>query len=260
MYEQFTLAVSWFSFALDDQVQSVSSALKLSLCLVPVGNIILPGNTVSLNYFGRSCSLRVETIRGEDGVTLHRPDPPSGLGPDTEESSVMDSVLDSTSADLSLQLSLLTVDDHSAEGAPSTPGEPGPAESGAAEPGPAASTPRRPAPLPSLSSPSYISQNPPGVSLQSSEAAPPGGALSTDTFYCLSCSTKVSFRVRAGPEDPDPEGKRSKVTYSMIGGLSSQLDAIRETIELPLKHPELFTSYGTTHFKTVRCKPGLHLS
>ncbi|XP_010744222.3 ATPase family protein 2 homolog [Larimichthys crocea] len=220
-----------------------------------VGNIILPGNVISLTYFGRSCSLRVETIKGEDGGILHRPAPVPGLGPDTEESSVVNSVLDSTSVDLSLQLSLLTVDDNNADGAPSTPGEPGPA----------ASTPRRPANLPSLSSPpspctpSYNSQNPPigseedvvspEPSLSSEQAekpptAPPGGALSTDTFYCLSCSTKVSFRDRAGQEDSDTEAKRSKVTYSMIGGLSSHLDVIRETIELPLKHPELFSKYG----------------
>uniref|UniRef100_A0A8C9XZB1 AFG2 AAA ATPase homolog A n=1 Tax=Sander lucioperca TaxID=283035 RepID=A0A8C9XZB1_SANLU len=218
-------------------------------------SIILPGNVIPLTYFGRSCSLRVETIRGEDGVTIHRPAPPPGLGPDTDESSVMTSVLDSTSADLSLQLSLLTVDDNSADGAPSTPGEPGPA----------ASTPRRPAHLPSLSSPaapctpSCNSQNPPAetaedaVSLEGSlsseqaekiPTAPPGGALSTDTFYCLSCSTKVGFRDRAGQEDADAEAKKSKVNYSMIGGLSSQLDVIRETIELPLKHPELFSNYG----------------
>ncbi|XP_076595146.1 ATPase family gene 2 protein homolog A [Chaetodon auriga] len=219
-----------------------------------VGNIILPGNVISLTYLGRSCSLRVETIRGEDGVTLHRAAPPAGLGPDTEESCVMSSVLDSTSADLSLQLSLLTVDDNNADGAPGTPGEPGPA----------ASTPRRPANLPSLSSPlapctpSYNSQNPPAasveddVSLESSlsseqpektHTAPPGGAQSTDTFYCLSCSTTVRLRDRTA-RDPHAEAKRSKVTYAMIGGLSSQLDVIRETIELPLKHPELFSSYG----------------
>ncbi|XP_042274364.1 ATPase family protein 2 homolog [Thunnus maccoyii] len=217
-----------------------------------VGNIVLPGNVLSLTYFGRSCSLRVEAVRGEDGITLQRPPPPSGLGPDTEESSVMNSMLDSTSADLSLQLSLLTVDDNG------TPGMPG-------EPCPAASTPLRQANLPSLYSasapttPSYNSQNPPAgtggntVSLEGSlsseqaekiPTASPAGALSTDTFYCLSCSTKVSFRDRAGQEDPDAEAKRSKVTYSMIGGLCSQLDVIRETIELPLKHPELFSNYG----------------
>ncbi|XP_032383248.1 ATPase family protein 2 homolog [Etheostoma spectabile] len=220
-----------------------------------VGNIILPGNVIPLTYFGRSCSLRVETIRGEDGVTLRRPAAPPGLGPDTDESCVMTSVLDSTSADLSLQLSLLTVDDNSADGAPSMHGEPGPA----------ASTPHRPAHSPSLSSPaapftpSCNSQNPSAEtaedafsledSLSSEQAektptAPSGGVLSTDTFYCLSCTTKVSFQDRAGQEDADTEAKMSKVKYSMIGGLSSQLDVIRETIELPLKHPELFSNYG----------------
>uniref|UniRef100_A0A671V6L8 AFG2 AAA ATPase homolog A n=1 Tax=Sparus aurata TaxID=8175 RepID=A0A671V6L8_SPAAU len=233
----------------------VKSGDEVMLHPLTVGNIILPGNVISLTYFGRSCSLRVETIRGEDGVTLHRPAPPAELGPDTEESSVMNSVLESTSADLSLQLSLLTVDDGDADRAPSTPGEPGPA----------ASTPLRPANLPSLSAspapytPSYTSQNPPAgsaedaVSLESSlcseqaekiPAAPAGGAQSSDTFYCLSCSTKVSFRNRAGREDPDADAQRAKVMYSMIGGLSSQLDVIRETIELPLKHPELFSNYG----------------
>uniref|UniRef100_A0A667XQD4 non-chaperonin molecular chaperone ATPase n=1 Tax=Myripristis murdjan TaxID=586833 RepID=A0A667XQD4_9TELE len=155
------------------------------------GNVVLPGNVLSLTYFGRACSLRVEAVRGEDGVTLQRSAPPAGPDPDPEESSLTSSALGSTSADLSLQLSLLT--------------------------------PER---LPT---------------------APPAGALSTDTFYCLSCSTRVTFtdRQRAGREDPEEaEARRSKVTYSMIGGLGSQLDVIRETIELPLKHPELFSSYG----------------
>uniref|UniRef100_A0A671V6L2 vesicle-fusing ATPase n=1 Tax=Sparus aurata TaxID=8175 RepID=A0A671V6L2_SPAAU len=98
-----------------------------------------------------------------------------------------------------------------------------------------------------------VIQLPDAVSLESSlcseqaekiPAAPAGGAQSSDTFYCLSCSTKVSFRNRAGREDPDADAQRAKVMYSMIGGLSSQLDVIRETIELPLKHPELFSNYG----------------
>ncbi|XP_047441341.1 ATPase family protein 2 homolog [Mugil cephalus] len=206
------------------------------------GNVVLPGNVLSLSYFGRSCSLLVETIKGEDGATLQRPAPLQGSGPDKEESSVMES----TSADLSLQLSMLTVDDND--------------EEASCAPGPASSTPLRPAHLLSLSSPtapSYNSQNPsegetpvsPDSSLSTEQlekvsVAPPAGALGTDTFYCISCSTKVSFRGRAGQADPDAEAKSSKVTYSMIGGLSSQLDAIRETIELPLKHPELFSNYG----------------
>ncbi|XP_068596747.1 ATPase family gene 2 protein homolog A [Brachionichthys hirsutus] len=208
-----------------------------------VGTVILPGNVISLTYFGRSCSLRVEILRGEDGVTLRRQTPPPGLGPDMEESSVTDS----TSADLSLQFSSLAVDD---AGTPVTPAEP------------AASTPLRPADLPRLSSspapiaPLFDPLDPPVGSAEDAlspersvlperaedlPTAPSGGAQSTDIFYCLSCATKVSF---IGREDPDEKDTRSKVTYSMIGGLSSQLDVIRETIELPLKHPELFSNYG----------------
>ncbi|XP_026039254.1 spermatogenesis-associated protein 5 [Astatotilapia calliptera] len=213
------------------------------------GNIVLPGNVVSLSYFGRSCSLRVETIKGEDGVTLQRPAPLLGASPETEESSVMN---DSTSAELSLQLSMLSVDDNH-DATTDTP----------RELGPAASTPCRQAQPLSLSSqpvaPSHNSLNPsaglvdtavsPESSLileqaEKSSSAPPAGALSTDTFYCLSCSTKVRFKSRVGQTDPDAEAKGSKVTYSMIGGLSSQLDVIKETIELPLKHPELFSKYG----------------
>lgn len=161
--------------------------------------------------------------------------------------------LDSTPADLSLQLSLLAVNDTSVDGSPGAPGDSGPA----------ASTPRRPLALTPLSSPpapctpSSIPRDSPsgsaedGVSLGSAFGsvrtgedltAPAAGFLSSDTFYCLSGATKVSFRDRA--RQKESEDKSSKVTYSMIGGLSSQLDVIRETIELPLKHPELFSNYG----------------
>ncbi|XP_034038064.1 ATPase family protein 2 homolog [Thalassophryne amazonica] len=215
------------------------------------GNIVLPGNILSLSYFGRSCSLRVEAVTGEDGVTLPRAaPPPPGSVTEAEDSSLMTYALGSTSADLSLQLSLLTMDD-SEDGVAGTPGEPGPA----------ASTPRRPAHpfCPSLPTtpltPSNNSQNPPVVdnvaSLENSinseaekiSTAPPAGTLSTDTFYSLSCCTEICFSSKHRREQEDPDAG-SKVTYSMIGGLSSHLDAIRETIELPLKHPELFCRYG----------------
>lgn len=170
---------------------------------------------------------------------------------DLADASALDSELDSTPADLSLQLSLLTVNDTNAEESPGTPG------------GPAASTPCRPSNPHCLSSPAAASnsfQNPPtdesaegALTLESSinsdqavksPTAPPGGTQSTDTFYCLSCSTKVRFKEQPQQEEPDGESRGSKVMYSMIGGLSSQLDVIRETIELPLKHPELFSNYG----------------
>uniref|UniRef100_A0A3B3X9S1 AAA+ ATPase domain-containing protein n=1 Tax=Poecilia mexicana TaxID=48701 RepID=A0A3B3X9S1_9TELE len=158
--------------------------------------------------------------------------------PETEETYVMNC----TSADLSLQLSMLTVDDDMAPGT-------------AGEPGPAASTPLRATPLSSLSSPAApltpsSTSEPADNSFISSEqpanapTAPPGGFSSSDTFYSVTSFTKVQFSSKRGQKDLNEEASKSKVTYSMIGGLSSQLDAIRETIELPLKRPELFSSYG----------------
>ncbi|KAJ8382361.1 hypothetical protein SKAU_G00031390 [Synaphobranchus kaupii] len=75
--------------------------------------------------------------------------------------------------------------------------------------------------------------------------APPGGASSDGTFYSVCLLTKVMMVGKGGKGGEGEEvGGASRVTYAMIGGLSSQLGAIRETIELPLKHPEIFRSYG----------------
>ena len=40
-------------------------------------------------------------------------------------------------------------------------------------------------------------------------------------------------------------------TYEMIGGLDKQIKEIKEVIELPVKHPELFTSLGIAQPKGV---------
>ncbi|KAG1934617.1 ATPase family protein 2 homolog [Pimephales promelas] len=63
----------------------------------------------------------------------------------------------------------------------------------------------------------------------------------TDTFYSVCSSTALSL---SDPNERVEDDEGSKVTYSMIGGLSGQLKVIRETIELPLKHPQLFKNYG----------------
>ncbi|KAM9794936.1 ATPase family gene 2 protein homolog A [Neosynchiropus ocellatus] len=180
------------------------------------GHVVLPGSLLSVSYFGRSCSLRVDSVTGQDDVCVLRPDLP-----DVPDSSV----LDCTPADLSLQLSHLTVDDdcdHVTAGTPS----------------PTASTPCRPAVL--TSSPAVGPES--SVTSEPLPAAVCGARLSSEPFYFLSCLTKVTFSGGDRPQDPDKEARR--VTYSMIGGLGSQLDVIRETIELPLKHPELFSTYG----------------
>lgn len=42
-------------------------------------------------------------------------------------------------------------------------------------------------------------------------------------------------------------------TYDMIGGLDKQIKEIREVIELPIKHPELFTALGIAQPKVSSC-------
>ena len=43
-------------------------------------------------------------------------------------------------------------------------------------------------------------------------------------------------------------------TYDMVGGLDKQIKEIKEVVELPIKHPELFESLGVAQPK-VRCGP-----
>ena len=45
---------------------------------------------------------------------------------------------------------------------------------------------------------------------------------------------------RAEPADAKPPG----ITYEDVGGLDAELDAVREMIELPMRHPELFQALG----------------
>ncbi|XP_077465165.1 ATPase family gene 2 protein homolog A [Stigmatopora argus] len=230
-----------------------------------IGSILLPGNILSVTYFGQPCNLSVESVRGEDGGLLRKP-VFLPLSLDTEETST----LAPAPAELSLQLDQLTLDDT---------GDP---------PGtPAASTPHRHATSPpplslaspilnhldpaddcqentstlscsfnteppsqlSIASPSGTSENTSTLSCSFNTEAPsqlslasPGGTSCHDTFYVLSSTSKLSFQGQA--KQKEVQGQRGKVTYSMIGGLKSQLDVIKETIELPLKHPQLFSNYG----------------
>jgi len=43
-------------------------------------------------------------------------------------------------------------------------------------------------------------------------------------------------------------GERPNVTYSMIGGLDIQKQEIREAVELPLTHFELYKQIGIVFF------------
>jgi transitional endoplasmic reticulum ATPase len=53
------------------------------------------------------------------------------------------------------------------------------------------------------------------------------------------------------PEYTEPETRRADVTYDDLGGMGAALDQVREMIELPLKHPELFQRLGVSPPKGV---------
>jgi transitional endoplasmic reticulum ATPase len=57
----------------------------------------------------------------------------------------------------------------------------------------------------------------------------------------VTAETEVELR----PEFEEPkEARRADVTYDDIGGLGNTVDQVREMIELPLRHPELFQRLG----------------
>ncbi|XP_044158163.1 ATPase family protein 2 homolog [Bufo gargarizans] len=222
-----------------------ASAVKVEelssfLLRVMDGKIVLPGNLLNLSFYGRSCSLQVASIKGPDGGVQGPCDS------NTHESTVDHSNVDSSSLDLSLQLSSLDIEDRQDMAVTSTPSKAGESKS----------------PLPSSYSEALMEDQSIGEPCQETPQSPlcvlsgtsddsAGGSphrkaglrCSTDMFYYISPLTRVkckSPKVLSETED----GSKSKITYDMIGGLQSQLEEIRETIELPLKQPELFKAYG----------------
>ncbi|KAK2829126.1 hypothetical protein Q7C36_017116 [Tachysurus vachellii] len=199
--------------------------------------ILLPGSSFFVSYFGRKCEISVTSLKGVDGVTLSSPSPP------LPAPSHPDSDSDAAPLDLSLHLAQLNLNPSC-----STPNR----SSSSAPLAPV--TAHTPDATPSSPSTRFLSDSTvspnsetPGQSMHESHRdsksqTPSAGRNGNDTFYSVCSSTKISFTHTQDSEGEDQE--RSKVTYGKIGGLSDQLQVIRETIELPLKHPEIFKNYG----------------
>ena len=67
---------------------------------------------------------------------------------------------------------------------------------------------------------------------------------SQSIFYYISPEeTHLTIRAHGARQNEQSES-RKKVTFESIGGLQKQVALVREMIELPLKHPEMFTNYG----------------
>ncbi|XP_059377201.1 ATPase family gene 2 protein homolog A [Carassius carassius] len=167
--------------------------------------VLLPGGSVCVSYFGRQCVLEVDSVTGVDGETLRR--------------------MDGVAVDLSSQLEQLSFQESTPDPSPLTPDRS-----------------QDPSPLTPVSTPCKLSD--PALSPSEASFTDRSGRSSTDTFYTVCSSTTLSLCDPGEQDEAEEGGEGSKVTYSMIGGLSGQLQVIRETIELPLKHPELFRNYG----------------
>ena len=72
----------------------------------------------------------------------------------------------------------------------------------------------------------------------------PNQCDSQSVFYYISPEeTHLTIHAHGARQNEQSESRR-KVTFESIGGLQKQVALVREMIELPLKHPEMFTNYG----------------
>ncbi|NWT02432.1 SPAT5 protein, partial [Mionectes macconnelli] len=222
------------------------NAEEMSVCLLRNldGKIVLPGNLLAFTFYGKLCNIVVMRVKGTDGAELSAQGSVIPSDPDLERSE-----LETSALDLSLQLGRMDIGDSPEVASLSTPSKP-------MDPG----SPVTPSSVTASCQDSGQGEKTyskgDGADLaedlelagkSSSEGLPimgkTGAISNTDSFYFLSSRTRINFiepRTSVA-EDGDCE---SRVTYDMIGGLSSQLRTIRETVELPLKQPELFKSYG----------------
>ncbi|KAK4512633.1 uncharacterized protein ATC70_003337 [Mucor velutinosus] len=64
-------------------------------------------------------------------------------------------------------------------------------------------------------------------------------------IYTITEKTKISYENAAqSTKQPKPEQPNQTLSYDQIGGLSKQIEIVREMIETPLNNPGLFLKYG----------------
>ncbi|MBW3535224.1 MAG: CDC48 family AAA ATPase [Gemmatimonadetes bacterium] len=85
------------------------------------------------------------------------------------------------------------------------------------------------------------------------------GSFALQEIRLVVVSTKPRGIVRITPETDiellpeyrEPETRRADVTYDDVGGMGRTIEQVREMVELPLKHPELFQRLGISPPKGV---------
>ncbi|KAM9236768.1 ATPase family gene 2 protein homolog A [Leptosomus discolor] len=223
------------------------NAEEMSVCLLRNldGKIVLPGNLLAFTFYGRLCNIVVMKVKGTDGAELTAQG--SAVSSDTQEPDLERSDLETSSLDLSLQLGKMDIGDSpevastSTPSKPMDPGSPVTPSSAVAANGQDSGQGDK---IYSKGDGADLTDDLEMAGKGGSEGLPLTGAISnTDAFYFISSRTRINFVETRTNVAEDSDGE-SRVTYDMIGGLSSQLKTIRETVELPLKQAELFKSYG----------------
>ncbi|MFC7250696.1 CDC48 family AAA ATPase [Halomicroarcula sp. GCM10025324] len=79
------------------------------------------------------------------------------------------------------------------------------------------------------------------IPLKVADTDPSGTVVITDSTE-IQVSEKPAEQIRGG--EPSDGRETPDVTYEDIGGLDGELEQVREMIELPMRHPELFQQLG----------------
>ncbi|QSG05893.1 CDC48 family AAA ATPase [Halapricum desulfuricans] len=79
------------------------------------------------------------------------------------------------------------------------------------------------------------------IPLKIAETDPEGTVVVTDQTE-IEISEQPAEQITGGPQQDERE--TPSVTYEDIGGLDEELEQVREMIELPMRHPELFQQLG----------------
>ncbi|XP_025937197.1 spermatogenesis-associated protein 5 isoform X6 [Apteryx rowi] len=226
------------------------NAEEMSVCLLRNldGKVVLPGNLLAFTFYGKLCNIVVMKVKGTDGAELTAPG--SAISSEMHEPDLEKSELETSTLDLSLQLSKMDVDDTLEVASPSTPSKPMAPGSPVTPSSALLASCQDSGQMDKPYSKENVTDLTDDLELAGrggSERLPltgkPGKLSSADVFYFISSRTRINFIETRTSEAEDGDCE-SQVTYDMIGGLSSQLKTIRETIELPMKQPELFKSYG----------------
>ncbi|CAO2613246.1 Ribosome biogenesis protein SPATA5 [Lemmus lemmus] len=238
--------------ALSDKDKEINEE-ELTGCILRKldGKIVLPGNFLYCTFYGRLCKLQVLQVKGTDGTTLGKPQ--SASDTDTQRVAAEHSSVESSDVDISFQLSQLDLKEPQSPVSQSTPcksvndrimNEAGEVLLDVTQsPRDGSGLGLKEATGLKCGFDSSREGNTQPVSeeklLKSTSA---GAKNNTDTFYFISSTTRINLKKIC--TNSKEQERQIKVTYDMIGGLNNQLKAIREIIELPLKQPELFKSYG----------------